>query len=281
MTDRMVPKDVPLDVATWDLSHWDHHVTEHHGRRCIRFGDANMALALADVVVGDGLIEVDLAVTRERSFHGVIWRVCDGDNHESFFVRPHQVGNPDAIQYTPVSNGISSWQLYHGPGFWAPVAFPIDGWFAIRVAFAGSRAEVYVVDLGSPALHIAELKWPSEPGGIGLQVGGPGLHVARFAFAMGRPALREPVATDDAPRPGVIRDWSVSDPFPETEVSGVTHLPRDLVAARAWSELKGRAVRAARSLPDPRSPRRAEHRARADDRPRSTIRRRAARDRFQ
>jgi hypothetical protein len=52
-------------------------------------------------------------------------------------VRPHQVGNPDAVQYTPVFNDIPGWQLYHGPGFWAPVSFPLDDWFRIRVAFAG------------------------------------------------------------------------------------------------------------------------------------------------
>ena len=92
----------------------------------------------------------------ERSFHGVFWRGQDGENYESFFVRPHQVGNPDSIQYTPVRNGISSWQLYHGPGFWNPVDFPIDEWFTIRVAFAGERAEVFVA--GAQALVVPELK---------------------------------------------------------------------------------------------------------------------------
>ena len=58
-----------------------------------------------------------------------MWRALDGENYESFFVRPHQVGNPDSIQYTPVSNGISSWQLDHGEGFWASVPFPIQGRF--------------------------------------------------------------------------------------------------------------------------------------------------------
>ena len=154
-----------------------------------------------------------------------------------FFVRPHQVGNPDAVQYTPVIHGISSWQLYHGPGFWAPVVFPIEAWFTIRVAFSGSRADVHVDDLVSPVLQVRELKRPPGPGGIGLLVGGPGLRVARFAYSAERPALRELPPPDHAPRPGVIRGWDVSDPFPETEVADVTRLPLEIGAGRAWTRL--------------------------------------------
>jgi len=110
--------------------------TQHLGRPCLRFGDVNLTPTLPGVVLSDGVVEVDLAVTAERAFHGLIWRVQDAQGFESFFVRPHQVGNPDSIQYTPVNNGISSWQLFHGPASGPPVAFPIGGWFTIRVEFA-------------------------------------------------------------------------------------------------------------------------------------------------
>ncbi len=98
------------------------------------------AAALANVELEDGWVELELAVGAERSFHGIVWRAADDRNYESFFVRPHQVGNPDAVQYTPVTNGVSSWQLYHGDGFWAPLTFPVGDWFRIRVSFAGERA---------------------------------------------------------------------------------------------------------------------------------------------
>jgi hypothetical protein len=75
------------------------------------------AAALADVELSDGWVQLELAVGAERSFHGLVWRAADDRNYESFYVRPHQVGNPDSIQYTPVTNGVSSWQLYHGKGF--------------------------------------------------------------------------------------------------------------------------------------------------------------------
>jgi hypothetical protein len=229
--------EAPLDPAAWGLAAVEHDVTDHLGRRCIRFGEVVASPALAGVVLEDGVIEVDLAVERERCFHGVMWRARDDENFESFFVRPHQVGNPDSIQYTPVNNGISSWQLFHGPGFWAPIQFPIGAWFTIRVEFSGTSADIYVDDPSAPALRVAELKRPPQPGGIGLSIGGPGLHVARFAYTSDRPSLTDLVASSEAPRPGVIRDWEVSDPFAERDLAGVVRLPPELLASRSWTRL--------------------------------------------
>jgi hypothetical protein len=182
-----------------------------HGRSCV--AASGSSLVLADAELAEGSIEVELAVGPERSFHGVVWRARDEENYESFFVRPHQKGNPDAIQYTPVFNGISSWQLYHGAGFWAPVAFPLDAWFRIRVVFAEQRAEVYVGDLERPAL-VCRLRAVVVPGRIGLLVGGPDVHVAEFSYdedASFR-ASPPPPAPD---LPGTVRAWEVSDAFPE------------------------------------------------------------------
>jgi hypothetical protein len=186
----------------------------------------------------DGAIEVELAVGPERGFHGVVWRVRDDENFESFFVRPHQVGNPDAVQYTPVFNGISSWQLYHGPGFWAPVSFPIGDWFRIRVVFSGTRAEVYFGDLVEPALTVRELKGPVEPGRIGLFVGGPGIHLSGFAYdPTGSVPLRGAALPPEAALDGIVPAWWVSDAFPEEALTGATSLDPGLLAERTWSRL--------------------------------------------
>jgi hypothetical protein len=164
----------------------------------------------------DGTIELDLAVSAARSFHGLVWRRdARARTHESFFVRPHQVGNPDAVQYTPVFNDVSAWQLYHGPGYWASLTFPIDRWFRLRVAFAGDRTEAYMDDMEQPALAFGRLKVPVFGGGIGILAGGPGLRVGRFAYDDSPPVLQG--RTPRAPRTlvGTIRDWQVSDPVAE------------------------------------------------------------------
>ncbi len=234
MTDNAATLEVPLDPAAWGVDAIEYERTGFLGRSCLAFGDTVAVPVLPGIELEDGVVEVDLAVSRERSFQGVIWRAEGNEDFESFFVRPHQVGNPDAIQYTPVNHGVSSWQLYHGPGFWAPITFPIDDWFTIRVAFAGARADIHVGDLGSPALRIAELKRAPASGRIGLLVGGAGLRVARIAYSPSRPVLGA-LPQSPAAQPGVIRRWDVSDPIAESVVTGLGLLPPDLVAARSWT----------------------------------------------
>lgn len=193
--------------------------------------------AVADVDFVDGVIEVYLAVGPERGFHGVTWRLQDDENFESFFVRPHQVGNPDAVQYTPVFNGISGWQIYHGPGYWAPVSFPLHEWFRIRVVFSGERAEVYVGNGDEPALAIRELKCAVESGRVGV-FGGPGIHLSGFAHdTSGSVALRGPAPPPASPRDGIIPQWLISDAFPEEALVGSPQLERGRIAERTWSRL--------------------------------------------
>jgi hypothetical protein len=226
---------IPLDLDRWGLSPTQATPVRYRGRDCLRFADGVLTPTAAGVELSDGVFEVDLIVARERSFHGVAWHV-HGDDFESFFVRPHQAGNPDGIQYTPVSHGISSWQLYHGAGFWAPATYPIEDWFTIRVAVSGRRADIYVADLEAPALAV-RLKHGVGVGALGLSVGGPGLHVARFAVAAGLVALAgDPPPEAPAPS-GVIASWAVSNPFPEALIEDALALPLDLVASRSWTTL--------------------------------------------
>ena len=231
--------DVPLESPAWAWRPGEVSTVEHLGRRCIAFGESvDQIAALAGVDLTDGVIEMDMALTGERAFHGVVWRVRDeaNQNYESFYVRPHQVGNDDSVQYNPVFNDVASWQLYHVPGFWSVVNFPIGAWFTVRVAFAGSRAEVFVGDMATPALEATQLKMPVVAGRIGMLIGGPGLFVSRFAYgetpAPFVGALPEPAA----PVAGIVPAWSISDAFDEPE-GPPARLGPDALAGRTWTRL--------------------------------------------
>ena len=100
------PQAVPFETELWDWEPAERRLTEHLGRECLRLESSTATVAGVELL--DGTIEVDLAMGPERGFYGVVWRLQDDENFESFFVRPHQTGNPDAIQYTPVSNDISA-----------------------------------------------------------------------------------------------------------------------------------------------------------------------------
>ena len=230
-------REVPLGSPLWSWAPDDVQLVEHLGRPAITFHDSADLLGIVEgIELTDGVIELDLAVTGERAFHGLAWRIRDRANYESFYVRPHQVGNPDSVQYNPVFNDVAAWQLYHDEGFWAAVDFPIGAWFTIRLVFSGGRAEVFVGDLDRPALEATELKMPVAAGGIAIQIGGPGLFVGRFAYDDTAPPF---VGAGCEPTPaaiGIVPAWLVSDPVAE-DVAPPPDLGPDALAGRAWTRL--------------------------------------------
>jgi len=215
----------------WDFGEARHEPAEHLGRRCMRLSTHEGAplVTVRDLTLEDGTFEVELAVPPRRSFPGVAWRILDEESFESFFVRPHQNGNPDAIQYTPVFNGMSSWQLYHGEGFWNAVELPVGAWFTIRVAFAGAAAEVSID--GGPVLGCALRRSPAA-GRIGVQVGAEELWVAGLEYAETRPRVSAPAPVE--PTPGAVRTWLVSDPFPASALDPV----RLDLGGRTWARFE-------------------------------------------
>ena len=198
--------------------------TEHLGRQCFRFEGDDVIVAYDEIALASGSVQIDLAVTGERSFPGVAFRVA-GDQYEAFFVRPHQVGNPDAVQYTPVFNEVFGWQLYTGPGFWSPVTFPIGEWFTLRVAFAGDRAEAYLGHADDPSLVFGRLRANVSPGGVGILPGGDGVVFARFAYDQAEPKLRGQAPPVDQLPYGTVPGWWVSNLVAEGSVVG---------SARGW-----------------------------------------------
>ena len=231
-------RDVPLDDPAWGWAPGATHPVELDGRAGVAFGDSvDLIASLGGIELTDGAIEIDMALSGERAFHGVVWRVTDRANtcYESFYVRPHQVGNDDSVQYNPVFNDVASWQLYHEPGFWAAVRFPMREWFTVRVAWAGPRAEVFVGDLSKPAL-VSQLKMPVAAGRIGMLIGGTGLSVARFAYGDGAPTFVGDPPPALAPVPGIVPAWRVSDAFVEPDPAPVV-LAGDTFAGRTWTTL--------------------------------------------
>jgi hypothetical protein len=200
--------------GAWDWGGAEHSDAELAGRGCVRLSGAGVVARPDGATLLDGVVEVDVAVTAGRSFHGVAWRIAGDSDYESFFVRPHQAGNPDAVQYTPVWNGLSSWQLYHGEGFWHPARFPIGEWFTIRVEFVADRVRVQVA--GAVVVEGTRLRRPAAAGAVGVLVGGDDLLLGELRWSSEQPELPPPRPEPEVE--GVVRRWEVSEPFAESDV---------------------------------------------------------------
>ncbi len=231
------PENVPFTDERWKIDAADHELVDYLGKQALKIrGGAAM---LADINVRNGLVEFDIAVSQERGFAGLIFRLQDDANFEHFYIRPHQSGNPDANQYTPVFNGVSAWQLYHGAGYGTPVEYRYDEWMHVKIIFAGSRAKVYI-DSGEPVLHIDDLKRDETSGGLGVHSANfSSVHFANFEFTTLADAYEFPAAGPESAETieGLVTSWQVSDTFDGASLEGRAKLGAEHKSNRTWTRL--------------------------------------------
>ncbi len=226
---------VPFDAERWDLSQAT--VAEHLGRQALS-GRA----VLAGEVLEDGVITVDVAVSGERSYPGLMFRINGRESHESVYVRPHITGVfGNAAQYAPVFYGTGCWQLYHGPGLTAGVELPPNEWVTLRLELKGKRARLFVGDDPKPVLNIPSLATGVSAGGIGLS--GPrnaSAFFSNFRYEK-RTELPDWPMPAAYPPPGVLRNWQVSPALSLAEVDLEAPPASQLPADARWTSVEAEA----------------------------------------
>jgi hypothetical protein len=161
-------QSIPPDSTRWQLE-GQAKATEYQGRKCLSLDGG--AATLKDLLMRDGVIDVDVATPARRGFFGIQFRISsDSNNAEWVYLRQHKSGLPDAMQYTPVLNTGLNWQLYNGPGFTGAVEIPKDVWFHLRLEVSGAQAKLYVKDMEKPALVMDDLKSGVQKGQVALAV---------------------------------------------------------------------------------------------------------------
>ena len=229
-------QEVAFDIERWHIEADESRIEEHLGRTSLYL--KNGRAWLEDTAFTDGVLEFDLAFTGERGFMGAMWRLEGAGNYEGFYVRPHQSGKPDANQYTPAFFGLTSWQLYHGPGYGAPVEYRYDAWNRVRVVVSGDQAEIYVNDMERPALFVQDQKRETAAGTIGVNAFFAPAHFSRFRFRAGSPpAFRSSAPPAPESPAGAVRGWEVSDSFAWAELGEAADLPKQVASERSWSKL--------------------------------------------
>ena len=201
---------IPFEPRYWTLD--NARVVEQAGRKALS-GFA----ALKDVVFQDGVIEFDvwapdIRMTGGRAYPGVLFRIQSRDESERLYIRPHRAGlYADAVQYTPVFNGVAGWQLYNGDGFTSAVTFPLNEWVPVRIEVAGRQARVFVGKMDAPCLNVHDLKHGLSKGAVALYAEG----TAYFSNVRVKldETLRLPAPPPQNDVPGVIGDWELSQGF--------------------------------------------------------------------
>ena len=202
---------VSLDDPRWKVEAKESRVERYQGRDAlfIREGVA----WLDGVSFQDGTVEFDIAMPAEAGFHGLAFRVQDGENYEHVYLRPHLSGQPDAVQYQPIFNGVSGWQIYSDARYVQKATFVPDRWMHVKAAFRGRQLDLSVD--GQP-LVFSDLVRPPARGKIGFVTF---LASVRFANVIVRPNAFESdggvAAKAPDAIPGIVEHWRVSTAFAE------------------------------------------------------------------
>jgi sugar lactone lactonase YvrE len=224
------------DTVDFESDYWifkNAEVKEHLGRTCLH----GYAL-LKDVLFENGVIEVDLAVTGASSYPGFVFRAQSDRDYERIYLRPHRAGlYPDAVQYTPVFNGIAGWQLYNGRGYTSGVELPPGQWIHLKLEISGTQAKLYVADMDTPVLEMHDLERGAGSGAIGLF--GPrdgNYYFSNFSYRHDDGLAFEPPPPVDAP-PGVITEWELSEPFRLSRIDVERYPGKEWLEGLSWERV--------------------------------------------
>jgi NADH:ubiquinone oxidoreductase subunit len=205
------------------------------GRKCILLDGG--AAVLKDFEMRDGVIDVDVATGARRGFFGMQFRIeGDGANAEEIYLRQHESGYPDAIQYTPILNTGRNWQIYNGPGFTGTVDIPRDEWFHMRLEVTGAQAKLYVKNMDKPALVMNDLKSGIQKGQVALYTLTGETYFSNF----------EVRTTPDAPwerhlppmPPNTLTKWSLSPAYDGLARNLERPLTPEESAAIQWQDVE-------------------------------------------
>lgn len=228
-------KVIPFDSERWDISGVQAELVDYLGQKSLLIKGG--VAVVSDSELTDGIIEYDVAFPDERGFVGVVWHWQDTKNFEKFYIRPHQSGNPDASQYTPVLNGMTSWQLY--PQYGTRISFPYDEWIHVKVVISGKSAEIYVGDMNEPALFISELKGGLTSGKVGVETENfAAAYFSNFSFKpVSSPPLKGKAKQEETVSPGSITSWLVSNTFDKKLFEGKYQLSKSDKQNFTWTKL--------------------------------------------
>lgn len=209
-------QSIPMTADRWTLDA-EASFLEQDGRQAVRLGAGPGAplkggqAALNDVEFSTGVIEYDVQVGSHRDFAYVFFRADGAGNSESFYLRPHQSGNPDSTQYTPIINGNAAWQIFTGEGFTSAVRFKPGQWMHVRLDVYRDSALV-TLD-GETALAVPDLKGVTRTGSMGFIANAGTLFSNVSVTPIPDYENPTPPPAPEPPVAGTVGSWRVSRPM--------------------------------------------------------------------
>lgn len=225
------------DTIKFNKDNWDieaeAHVLEHYqGKDAIYLHQGKATLK--DFEFLNGTVEFDIFLTKRQSFPGVYFRQFDELNAESFYLRPHLPGKPDANQAVAEINGVAGWQLYFGERYSFAYDYRYDDWTHVKLVVNGDKAQVFLDHATKPNLSW-RLKHKPRHGKLSIGGGFAPMHYANFTVDTKATQLVDFKVKEVSIDKNIVPQWTVSDKFKENLLDNLNNLP-SLVKSRQWGK---------------------------------------------
>ena len=221
---------IPLDTSHWTIQAQTYLFEHYKGKDAIYMKGGIAILKDSDFL--NGTIEFDVFLTERQAFPGIRFRAFDRQNMESFFLRPHLSGKPDANQAAPVINGITAFQFYFGPSYSFPYKYKYDDWTHVKVVIKGRQAQAYLDYSESPHLSWNLVHEPKS-GQIGFGGGGAAMHYANFKVYKNIGEIKDFKVAKREAMDNLVSEWQISDMFEEKLLQDPASL-ESLISDRSW-----------------------------------------------
>ena len=119
--------------------------------------------------VDNVVLDFEMQTPGDRSFFYLYFRQQDNREGEVVYIRNHKPNAPDTLQYSPVFQGRSAWQLYHGEKGTAPAAFSANTWTKVRIVVQDQSLSIWVGDSETPVMQQVKLQHPIRKGGMSFR----------------------------------------------------------------------------------------------------------------
>ena len=228
---------IKVSDPNWQFNGDGVSIEEFDGRKAIKIKSGKAVLD--NMSLKDGIIEFELYLSGERAFAYLYFRDGSTGEHEEIYFRSHKSNAPDALQYSPVFQGRSAWQIYHGDLGTAPVSLPAKTWIKVKMELIGEKMNLWVGDSKEPTLVINHLGIQAKPGSIAFRGFIPRNSAAEYSAYFSDLKITKRESSNakfdhKATLPsGQITNWRVSPAF-DVPNGPVTTLPK-LPSSNEWS----------------------------------------------
>ncbi|GLR72150.1 family 16 glycoside hydrolase [Agaribacter marinus] len=155
-----------IDSSKWKLSDKGVHIVKKDNQEVFKLTSGK--LTLLDQQLMNGTIEFEMMSEGDRAFVYAYFRE-QGRESEHVYLRTHKSNSPDTLQYSPVFQGRSAWQIYHGSKGTATASLPANQWIKVKVSFYDDYLNMWVGDHQTLVFNDLSLTGKKQKGSVSLR----------------------------------------------------------------------------------------------------------------